>query len=77
MTNEEKEKFNKYWKVGFKYLFLTFFIIVTARVAFVIAAESQESMTIGSILLAYSIITLGSLGLSLLVAFMAIQKERE
>ena len=75
MTSEQKAKFNKYWKVVFKYLFSVFFAIVTIRIVMILLADKNESMTIASIILGYVIITFGSLGLSMLLAFIAVKKE--
>lgn len=75
MTSEQKAKFNKYWKVVFKYLFSVFFAIVTIRIVMILLADKNESMTIASITLGYVIITFGSLGLSMLLAFIAVKKE--
>ncbi|GFD89273.1 hypothetical protein KUL152_14990 [Tenacibaculum sp. KUL152] len=75
MTSEQKAKFYRYWKVAFKYLFSVFFAIVTIRVIVILLADRDESMTIGSITLGYVIITFGSLGLSMLLAFIAVKKE--
>ena len=77
MNVEEKNKFNIYWKTSFKYLFIVFFVIVTSRLILLFMTERDDSVTLVSIALGYSIITFGSLFLALTLAFIAIQKERQ
>jgi hypothetical protein len=77
MTNEERKKFYRYCVGVFKPLFLVFCFFVTVRIIFLIATGNDESMSFSSIALGYGISAAGSLGLSLIVAFMGIHNERE
>lgn len=76
MTSEEKTKFNKYWKVVFKYLFLIYFVVITARLILILVTDNAESMTLYSIVLGYSIGLLGSFALSILIAYRGVNSER-
>lgn len=77
MNNDEKDKFNRYWKIGFKYLFLIYFTIITVRLVFLLVTDNTESMTMYSIMLGYSIGFFGSLIMSVLLAYKAVNSERD
>ncbi len=76
LESSEIDNFNRYWKVGFKYLFIVFFIIVTSRLILLYANDDTNSVSVYSVLLGYVIALTGSLFLALSVALMAIFKER-
>ena len=76
-SESEKNKFKLYTKGVFKPLFIVFFIIVTVRIILLFSMDRTESVTFSSIALGYSIITIGSLFLAVIVAVMGIYKERE
>ncbi len=77
MNELEKINFKLYFKLSFKYIFSILFVIVTLRVFMIVLSERDEAMSFGSIALGYSIITLGALVVSLLLATFIVYGERE
>ena len=77
MTIDEKQKFKKYAKVVFKYIFIIFFFFTTVRVALLFAHDDADSVTVYSLMLGYSIVIFGSLFMAVLGAYIAVIKERE
>nr|WP_175086992.1 hypothetical protein [Pseudoalteromonas sp. 1701] len=75
-SKQEKANFSRYWKGVFKYIFFVLFGFTALRVALLFLYDDAENVTLFSILTGILIIGVGSVLVSVLIALMAIFKER-
>ncbi len=76
-SKQEKANFSRYWKGVFKYIFFVLFGFTALRVALLFLYDDAENVTLFSILTGILIIGVGSVLVSVLIALMAIFKERQ